>query len=129
MRRTLALAAALPLAWCLACGFLGGTEPRFTETVALSEPWSGYDLPVEGSAHATFSDGETTTIRHPGASPDDLGPRYAEALTQAGFALDVDTSSAGIVNQTWVLDDGTAVTLTIQDQDGTAVVSLSELPF
>ncbi len=110
------------------CGWLASAPPvDFSEPAPLTAPWSSLSLPEDGHV-ITFSDAETLSVRASGRTPDAAMPPFRDALVAAGWVLERDTSSAGVVSQTWARD-GQSLSLSIQDRDGTALISLALLPF
>ena len=107
--------------------FLEDDGPRFTEATALTAPWDGMALPIDG-AKVTFSDGETVSVHHPDAAADALAKAYGAALGTAGWTMERDTSGGGIVTQTWT-KGADSLALSIQEDGGVRIVSLSILPF
>lgn len=108
--------------------FYDAGEPHFTEETELTEPWAGWALPVQ-EGKVTVSDGTTLSVHHKGLDAATLGPLYAKAVVKQGWKLEADTSAGGVVNQTYRHADGRSLALSVLDDGGTRIVSLTVLPF
>lgn len=95
--------------------------------LAPCEPWSGWNLPPEGSGAIVACDPRHLVVHEPPGAAATRGPLWRLAIRSAGWEEDVDSSDVGLVNVRYG-QDGLHLDLSAIDDARRTVVVLTLVP-
>lgn len=119
--RTLLTVAVLGLT-SLACG--GGAMSGMPN-VAVTEPWSSMNLPIDDGS-VLMSDANTITVTYTGTTVDAVAGKYEQALKDAGCSEQFRSADGGVVSATYQ-KDGATIGMGVTEGAGMVTVGITKM--